>query len=159
MKQSEQIICPKCKEICIFNYDNYQINLNQCRNGHNIENILINEFNNSQKINEEAIKCNNCNKSKMEVYNSQFYICGNCNVNLCPICKANHSKEHIIIDYNLKNFLCLKHGERLISYCEDCRLNLCDLCEIDHDKQHKLIAFKEILIHEDIKNNSDELKL
>ena len=77
----------------------------------------------------------------MEVYNNQFYICCNCNINLCPLCETNHSKEHIKIDYNLKNFLCLKHGERLISYCQDCRINLCDLCEIDHDKKHNLPDF------------------
>ena len=52
LKQSKQIICPKCKEICIFNFENYQINLNQCSNSHNIGNIIINEFIDSQIINE-----------------------------------------------------------------------------------------------------------
>ena len=31
---SEDIICPECNEICQLNFENYKINLNNCKNGH-----------------------------------------------------------------------------------------------------------------------------
>ena len=45
-----EIICPECKENILININNYKINLYECKNGHKIENILLNEFENIQKI-------------------------------------------------------------------------------------------------------------
>ena len=45
--------------------------------------------------------------------NNQLYKCCNCN-NFCPICKLNHNKDHKLIDYKLKNYLCNMHGEKYI---------------------------------------------
>ena len=47
---SNEIICPECKENILLNIENYKINLYECKNGHKIENILFNEYENIQKI-------------------------------------------------------------------------------------------------------------
>ena len=44
---SKEIICPECKENILLNIKDYKINLYECKNGHKIENILINEFENT----------------------------------------------------------------------------------------------------------------
>ena len=45
-----EIICPTCKKNILINIKNYKINLYDCKNGHKIENILLNEYENLQKI-------------------------------------------------------------------------------------------------------------
>ena len=97
--KSKDIICPKCGEICRIKIKDYQIKLNECKNSHEY-NLLLNEFENTQNINESKIICNNCNNNKSKTFNNKFYICGICNINLCPICKSKHNKEHKLIDYD-----------------------------------------------------------
>ena len=148
LKKYKDIICPECGEICLFNIKDYKIILNKCIHNHCIENILLDEYNDCQKNNELNILCSNCNKNKKEIYNNQFYKCCNCKINLCPICKVNHNKEHILIDYELKNYFCNIHGKNYISYCKKCNMNLCLLCEIDHTNHNynsltKLITNKK----------------
>ena len=113
LKQSKDIICPDCKNICLINFKNYKIKLNNCKNNHSIENILFDEFNNKQKINE---LCNICNNSKEEIYQNKFYKCCDCKLNLCSLCKIKHNKDHKLIDYELKDYLCNRHGEKYIFY-------------------------------------------
>jgi hypothetical protein len=137
--KSKDIICLKCGEICRIKIINYKIKINECKNNHEYNNILLNEFDNTQNINECKIICNNCNNNKSKTYNNKFYICGECNINLCPICKSKHNKEHKIIDYDNKNYICNKHNELYISYCEKCKNNLCMQCEIEHNNSHKII--------------------
>ena len=43
---SNDVICPKCKEICKYEINNYKIKLYDCKNGHIIENIKLDEFKN-----------------------------------------------------------------------------------------------------------------
>ena len=147
--ESKDIMCPKCGENCLIEIKDYKINLNKCDNKHNINNILLSEYNNTQIIDEKKIKCNKCFKNKLEIYNNKIYICCNCNINLCPLCKSNHNNKHILIDYQLKNYICNIHGERYMSYCKECEKNICDICELMHNKNHNLIN------HRDIINNRD----
>ena len=51
---------------------------------------------------------------------------------LCPLCKSSHNKNHNIINYNDKNYICNKHNELFIKYCNECRENMCMLCENEH---------------------------
>ena len=154
LKLSKDIICPECKEISLINFDDYKIILNKCKNGHNIENILLDEFNNLQKINEAKIKCDQCGNNKKEIYNNRLFKCFSCNLNLCPLCKSSKHKDHIIIDYELKDYFCNMHGERYISYCKKCNKNLCDLCERDHNG-HNYDSLNKLIID----NNTNELKI
>ena len=41
IKQNKDILCPKCREICLLNINDYKITLNKCKYGHNILNILL----------------------------------------------------------------------------------------------------------------------
>ena len=85
---------------------------------------MINEFDNTQKINENKIICSICNKSKGKIYDNKFYFCGECNKNLCPLCKVIHNKEHNTLDYENKNNICNKHNEQYILFCNKCKENI-----------------------------------
>ena len=143
---SKDIICPKCGEKCIIFIEDYKINLIECYNGHYTGNISLNKYNDTQKI--KKIICYQCNKSRDETYQNQFYKCCKCNINLCPLCKISHNKEfkdHKIIDYNPNNWLCNIHCENYISYCNKCHKNLCESCCLYHNKNHFLYYFKDLL--------------
>ena len=99
-KISNEIICPDCKENILIYIKDYKINLYECKNGHKIENILFNEYENMQKIDYSKIICSKCEiNNRSNMHNNEFYICNNCNINLCPLCKFNHDKNHDIINY------------------------------------------------------------
>ena len=58
--QSNGIICPECKGLCKCEIKNYRIKLYECKNRHAYENIKLNEFKDTQKIDLSKIKCGNC---------------------------------------------------------------------------------------------------
>ena len=63
---SKDIICPICQESTQIKIKDYKINLHGCKNGHQINDILLDEFENKQRIDESKIVCGICqnNKSK-----------------------------------------------------------------------------------------------
>ena len=157
--KSKDIICPKCKEICKYNIKNHKIKLYGCKNGHIINNIKLNEFNNTQNIDISKIKCDKCENNKSNIFNNEFYICYKCNMNLCPLCKSIHDKTHLIINYDNKNYICNKNNKNYIKYCEDCKIDLCILCINEH-KNHKLISYEDKLIDiKDIRNKMNNLNI
>ena len=161
VKQSKDIICAECGEICLLDIKDYKITLNHCNNKHKRENILLDEYENLQQIKEINIICNECNKNKNDVFQNKFYKCCNCKTNICPICKSKHNKEHKLIDYELKNYLCNIHGERYMSFCKDCYTNLCDICEVEHNKKynsHNYEYLTKLMKNED-NNNIKELRI
>ena len=95
-----------------------------CKDRHKRENIVFDEYNNLQKIKELNIICDICKTNRNEIYNNQLYKCCKCKIVICPLCKAKHNKEHKLIDYELRNYLCNIHGERYISFCKDCKIFL-----------------------------------
>ena len=110
--KSKYIICPECKESARILINDYKIEIFECKNGHKINNISINDFEKKQKIDDSKIMCNDCNKTnKSNSYENAFFICYNCKQNLCPICKSKHNKTHNIINYEDKYFICDKHYE------------------------------------------------
>ena len=136
LKKSNYIICPKCKEKAKISVDeNYQISLYECKNGHKKSGILLKEFEETQLIDESKIKCDACKKEKKSD-NTNFFSCCTCKLNLCPKCKNKHDKEHLIVNYNDKDFYCNTHKEKFIGYCLDCKKDLCSLCKIEHSS-HK----------------------
>ena len=44
MIKSNEIICPTCKENIFINLNDYKINLFNCKNKHNIRNILLKSY-------------------------------------------------------------------------------------------------------------------
>ena len=59
---NKEIRCPKCNENILIKINDYKINMYNCKNGHKIDNILLNEFINMQKINISKNIINNYNK-------------------------------------------------------------------------------------------------
>ena len=138
IKKSNDIICPECKEICEYQMYDYRIKLHNCKNGHIIKNIKINEFENNQNLDISQIICDKCkNKSKANTFNNEFYICYECKMNLCPLCKSIHDKKHSIINYDNKNYICNKHNSLFTRYCKKCNLDICLSCSYEH-KNHKI---------------------
>ena len=130
--KSSHIICPVCQDIASIKINKYKISFN-CKNNHIINNVFLKDFERTQKIDESKIECNLCSRmNKSDSFNKEFFICLNCKKNLCPLCKSSHQKDHNIIKYNKKNFICLEHGENFTSYCKACKKNLCIACEVKH---------------------------
>ena len=48
--KSKDIICPECGEISKMDIIDYKIILFDCKNGHKIENILLDQFENTQNV-------------------------------------------------------------------------------------------------------------
>ena len=155
IKHITEIICPECHENIFFKIENYKINLFDCINNHKINNILLNEFKNTQK---NYISCNICKiiKKRKE---SKFFRCLKCKSNLCNLCMEKHNKEHKIINYNIKSFICNEHHKTFSYYCKICKKDICESCLIKH-KQHDLINFGDASFDmEDLTNNINSLKM
>ena len=158
IKMSNQVFCPICGESAIMKLKNYKISICECKYDHKINDLNINEFETSQLINESNIKCFTCGKNKYETYKNQFYVCKTCNLDICPICKVSHEKDHIIIRYekqnfnsnidesNIKCFTCGKKYSEIFGYlffiCETCNIGICPLCKISHGKNHRIISYE-----------------
>ena len=123
-KLSNDIICPICKENIFIDVKDYKINLNNCKNNHNIENILLNNFEGTQKIKLNDIICNICEKKCKNKNHNKFLMCFTCNKYICPLCELEHDKEHIIMKNDDKNYKCTKHSELFIKYCKTCKIDI-----------------------------------
>ena len=169
LKKSPYILCPICGENILIKIEGYKITLYDCKNGHKKENILLNEFENTQIIDESKIKCNNCQtQNKSTTFNNKFYFCLDCKINLCPLCKSTQEKNHKghkIIDYEQKYFVCNKHNELCDSYCTKCKEDICIICINEH-KNCKIEPYSFLIpnieefnkIKNDLRKTIDELK-
>ena len=143
--KSNKIICPECQNDIKFDIDDYVIELYECKNKHEKDNIFLDEFDSTQNINISKIICENCRKyNKGNINNNIFYRCISCKMNLCPTCFSNHNKNHNIINYDDKNYICEEHNKTYVSFCEDCKENTCLYCEQKH-KEHKIISYGKLI--------------
>ena len=62
--QSNEVICPECKEPCLRETEKYKIKLFGCKNNHT-KFIRIKDFPGKQKINISKIICENCSFKNM----------------------------------------------------------------------------------------------
>ena len=155
----KEIICPICQGNVFMKINDYQINLSNCKNGHNKNNILLKEFNNIQNIDISKIICDICKiKNKSNTYKNEFYKCNNCQINLCPLCKSTHDNNHNIVNYDKRNYICYKHNDIFIKYCKYCNKNICKICEKEHIT-HNIINFRNIWPDENIINNINDSKI
>ena len=156
--KSKEIICPKCGEESILNIKDFKFQFVECKNGHKIENILINDYEEKQKIDQTRIKCGFCYNSKLNSKNGEFYLCFTCNQKLCPLCKLEHDNNHYIINYDNKNCLCPEHkNENFNFYCKNCKKNLCYRCKkshIKHEIEELNIIEKESLNQKNVEINN-----
>ena len=146
---SKDIICPECKESILIDIKDFKINLYGCKNNHKIDNIILNKYEETQKVDLTKIVCNICNKNnKNNCHDNEFYRCNTSNKNLCSLCFKKHDKKHIIINYDEKNYICGKHNESFIQYCKTCKNNICIVCGKEH-KNHDILNLGEILVTKD----------
>ena len=151
--KSKEIICPKCEKSCNIDIFDYQILLYGCKNNHKTNNIFFKEFELTQIKDKNKIICDYCKESKKyKLLDDEFYYCFKCKKKICSSCELNHDKNHNIVNYEQKNFICHKHNKFYSSYCKACTKNICELCEESH-KNHEIINFEDIL------PNINELKM
>ena len=151
--KSKNIVCPECKEDIKFGIEDYVINLFECKNKHDIDNIFLDEFDSTQNINISKIICEICGKyNKGNVYKNIFYRCNTCKKNLCPICNSIHDKEHYKINYDDKNYICEQHNKIFMAYCEDCKKNICMYCEQKHN-EHNIINYGKLIVEKSKMND------
>ena len=156
--KSKEIICNVCKELCKINIYDYKISLYDCKNNHKTPNIHFEDFDKTQKKDENKIICNRCNNNKKKAYNNLFYICKSCKINICPLCKEKHDITHNIINYDESNYLCDYHNRQFNYYCNSCKKDLCMLCVREH-KFHNIISYGEMILNmADLKNKLMELR-
>ena len=67
---SKDIICPECKEIALIEFNNFKINFKDCKSKHKINDISLNVYENSQKINLNNIICEICQLKNMNETNT-----------------------------------------------------------------------------------------
>ena len=146
MKQSREIICPKCNESCFINIRDYKIKLYDCKSGHNTSNLLLDEYDKTQNINQSKIICSNCDISKSYKHDNIFYKCITCKQYLCPLCISVHN-GHKIIDYEKINYTCHIHKHLFFAYCSECKRNICKSCQKEHN-EHKILFYKDLLPNE-----------
>jgi hypothetical protein len=134
----KEIICPECGEICKIKFDDYKIILYECKNNH-VKNIEFENYIESQNIGKSKINCNNCDKIEETYKYDEFYNCLECKKYLCIFCKEIHNKEHKIVKYEEKNYICNMHNKRYISYCNKCNKDICLNCVNEHKNENSLI--------------------
>ena len=159
IKKMNDIICPQCKEPCMYEFKNYHIKLYDCKNRHIIDNIKLKEFMNSQNIDISNIKCDNClSQNKANTLNNEFFICYECNMNLCPFCRTLHDKTHSIINYDDKNYVCNKHNEKFEKYCKDCKIDLCTSCYKAHKLHDVILNMGNLIDAKDLRKKMNILE-
>ena len=141
---SKDIICPECKENTFLTFKDFKFNFYGCKKNHNKTNITLFKYDESQKLDTNKLKCSQCNTNQVKI--NELYICNTCNKNICKVCKLNHDKNHIIINYEDKNYICKKHNKEYKKYCKTCKEDICITCENEHNN-HNIFNLGEILLN------------
>ncbi len=112
-KEKSEIICPECLESIKIYFDNYKINLYECKNGHERKNVLLNDYLNIEKESISKIVCGKCH-NKIDF--KELFKCNFCNINICKTCKSFHDINHGVVEYKNKNYICNLHIRNKYSY-------------------------------------------
>ena len=156
--KSEEVICPICNEVSLIKIKDYKIKLYGCKNKHINDQILLDEYEDTQKINLSKIICGKCLENRSNTFKNTFYTCYVCKINLCPLCKKEHEKDHNVYDYEQKKYKCEIHNDSYNSFCKTCNKNICMMCEGDHNN-HNIIYFGKIISNINyINEKKDELR-
>ena len=152
------IICPECKNLALLNinYIDYKISITNCKNNHQCKNLSLNNYIDSQYIDESKIKCWLC-KNPKNLYGEEFYKC-QCKLFICGLCFEHHFKmtHHTLVKCKYIFHKCLNHNDEFYSYCNNCRINLCLNCNEDHKKtRHRITEIKKIKPKD---NKKEEMK-
>lgn len=145
-KRNKIFKCPICTcNNCIIKIDKYRLNFSQCCKNHN-ENKLFDEYEDTQRINYQNIKCDNqCGRTQKDSL-EEFHKCLDCSnlagyaIYYCHECNNIHRTKHNTIKYDEKYYYCSEHFGEFVSYCSKCKYNLCEKCEKNH-RNHPIIKF------------------
>ena len=74
-----------------------------------------------------------------------YFYCLECKMNLCPLCKSVHDKNHYIINYDNKFYTRHIHNESFVKYCKICKEDICFSCIKIH-KKHDLLSYERDLL-------------
>ena len=142
-KKPNYIKCVQCEIPAILEFSNdYGIILLDGKN--ETKKIKLQQYNSTQTVDQEKIKCSKCSNTRADTYHGKFYYCFECNKNFCPICQSLHKEHKNIVDYSLKYFKCPLHRDQnFFSYCFNCKKNLCFFCVNQH-KDHKIIILNDL---------------
>ena len=96
-------------------------------------------------------KCGECNKNQ-ENKDNNFFCCSKCNKFICEKCCNKHrDNNHMLIDGDRFDSMCIKHLNTFSSYCITCKRNLCVYCMNEHEN-HKKVDLSNIIFTKDEKN-------
>ena len=162
-KRTKFTKCPDCvANTSLLEIENYGLHYYGCKNHPDIKRKTFDEYEDSQKINYNRIKCAHCRKTRIQVL--EMYKCLTCtknNINkdasfyICNTClDSQKHQEHITVKYDDKNYYCLD-GCKYSSYCETCQRDLCKNCQKEHEN-HEIIEYDDII--PEIKSRQKELE-
>ena len=158
-KESKHIICPKCKSMSEIDINDFKITLKNCNYNHTMSGFFMNDFVNTQYIDESIIKCKYCKKTENELAsdennaNNKLLLCS-CRSIICEACFEKHkeendkneqSKKHTFIEYKNKDYFCIEHNINYSGYCNNCKKSICEKCIKETHKDHKIDLFKKII--------------
>jgi len=170
MQRSKIMKCPKC--VCnnaIIKIEDYKLKFSECRYHHE-EIHPFDDYEKTQAINYEKIKCNNdkCGKTQKEEL-KDFKNCFGCSkvpkfpIYYCKDCcgKGKNikgcNKNHKMIDYSEKYYYCPDHIKEFMSYCKDCKTNICEQCENNHNN-HQIVRFDPMIKNINVKSLESKLE-
>ena len=170
IKRSKIMKCPKC--VCnnaIIKVEDYKLKFSECRYHHE-EIHPFDDYENTQTINLEKIKCNNdkCGKTQKEEL-KDFNKCFGCStvpkfpIYYCKECCGKGksikgcNKNHKMIEYSEKYYYCPQHIKEFTSYCNECKSNICEQCEKNHSS-HQIIRFEPMIKNINIKSIESKLE-
>ena len=177
-KNIKVIECPKCNYgDCVVSLINYKTTFYNCEHKH-LEISTYDNYFTDQIYYPEKIRCagNNCTKNART--DPQFFLCLTCSKKLnktksiCSECIEKHKIEykdsnHMIINYEDKNYYCKNHCKKMENYCFDCKKNLCNGCVEEHlkdseKKEHKIKSIDLLIPDKEefkkLKNSLEEIK-
>jgi len=136
------------------------------KNNHKKNSLLLSEYEDTQKTNLSKILCSQCNENKDKVFKKEIYYCCSCDINLCPLCRSIHNKNHDVIKYEDKNYICKNHNDSYAKYFKECKMNICFLCKDEHNN-HEIFNLENIMMNkkdfinqlEDFRNTFDKVKI
>ena len=154
VRRTKMTKCPLCTcNNCILQLINYRLNFSECCNNHS-ESKLFEEYEDTQRINYQKIKCDNqCGRTQKDSL-EDFHKCLKCSnlagyaIYYCNQCNSTH--KHKTIKYDEKHYYCTEHSAEYVSYCVNCvdnkniNKNLCEICEKEH-KGHKIKKFDTMI--------------
>ena len=163
LKISEHIICPKCKNMSEIEINNFKISIKNCNNNHSMPGLYMNDFINTQFIEEKDLACNECKKTEEELLKlnnkkNKILLCS-CGIIVCQSCYELHKEninKHYSTEYENKDFFCFEHNNMYTSFCQKCKKNICNKCESQHNK-HRIDLFDKISPNEAFVNKIKEL--